>query len=51
MALGGSGFGMLVSAPREDLDVIDVDALIRYLAVLRPPVEAPAAPRFHPAGR
>jgi len=51
MATGGSGFRMLVSAPREDLDVIDVDALIRYLAVLRPPVEAPAAPRFHPAGR
>jgi 2',3'-cyclic-nucleotide 2'-phosphodiesterase/3'-nucleotidase/5'-nucleotidase len=51
MATGGSGFGMLISAPREDLDVIDVDALIRYLAVLRPPVEAPAAPRFHPAGR
>ena len=33
MATGGSGFRMLVSAPREDLDVIDVDALIRYLAV------------------
>ncbi|HXO85434.1 MAG TPA: 5'-nucleotidase C-terminal domain-containing protein, partial [Gemmatimonadales bacterium] len=51
MATGGSGFRMLGSVPREDLDVIDVDALIRYLAVLRPPVEAPATPRFHPAGR
>ena len=51
MATGGSGFGMLTSAPREDLDVIDVDALIRYLSVLRPPVEASEAPRFHPAGR
>ncbi|MGE5802214.1 MAG: 5'-nucleotidase C-terminal domain-containing protein, partial [Gemmatimonadota bacterium] len=51
MATGGSGFRMLVSAPREDLDVVDVDALTRYLAVLRPPVEAPAAPRFHSAGR
>lgn len=51
MATGGSGFGMLVAAPREDLDVVDVDALIRYLAVLRTPVEAPAAPRFHSAGR
>jgi 5'-nucleotidase len=51
MATGGSGFGMLVGAPREDLDVIDVDALIRYLSVLRPPVEPAAAPRFHRAGR
>jgi 2',3'-cyclic-nucleotide 2'-phosphodiesterase / 3'-nucleotidase / 5'-nucleotidase len=51
MATGGSGFGMLEGAPREDLDVIDVDAFIRYLSVLRPPVEAPAAPRFHRAGR
>jgi 2',3'-cyclic-nucleotide 2'-phosphodiesterase (5'-nucleotidase family) len=51
MATGGSGFRMLGSVPREDLDVIDVDALIRYLAVLRQPVEAPATPRFHPAGR
>jgi 2',3'-cyclic-nucleotide 2'-phosphodiesterase (5'-nucleotidase family) len=50
MATGGSGFRMLSSAPREDLDVVDVDALVRYLAVVRPPVEAPAAPRFHPAG-
>ena len=51
MATGGSGFRMLAAAPREDLDVVDVDALIRYLAVLRPPVEAPPAARFHPAGR
>ena len=50
MATGGSGFGMLTSAPREDLDVIDVDALIRYLSVLHQPVEAPAEPRFHAAG-
>jgi 5'-nucleotidase len=51
MATGGSGFGMLSAAPREDIDVIDVDALIRYLAVLREPVEAPLEPRFHRAGR
>ncbi len=50
MATGGSGFGMLAAAPREDLDVVDVDGLIRYLAVLRSPIEAPAAPRFHRAG-
>jgi 2',3'-cyclic-nucleotide 2'-phosphodiesterase (5'-nucleotidase family) len=50
MATGGSGFRMLSSSPREDLDVLDVDAFIRYLTVLRSPVEAPAAPRFHRAG-
>jgi 2',3'-cyclic-nucleotide 2'-phosphodiesterase/3'-nucleotidase/5'-nucleotidase len=51
MATGGSGFRMLAGSPREDLDVLDVDAFIRYLAVLRSPVEAPAAVRFHRAGR
>jgi len=51
MATGGSGFGVLSAAPREDIDVVDVDALIRYLAVLREPVEAPLEPRFHRAGR
>ncbi len=47
MATGGSGFGMLVGSPKEDLDVVDVDALTRYLGVLRAPVEAPADVRFH----
>jgi 2',3'-cyclic-nucleotide 2'-phosphodiesterase (5'-nucleotidase family) len=47
MATGGSGFGMLSSSARQDLDVIDLDALIRYLGVLRAPVEAPAGERFH----
>lgn len=51
MATGGSGFSMLTSAAREDLDVIDVDALIRYISVLRQPVETSNEPRFHPAGR
>jgi 2',3'-cyclic-nucleotide 2'-phosphodiesterase/3'-nucleotidase/5'-nucleotidase len=51
MATGGSGFGMLSTAAREDIDVVDVDALIRYIAVLRSPVEAPVEPRFHRAGR
>jgi 2',3'-cyclic-nucleotide 2'-phosphodiesterase/3'-nucleotidase/5'-nucleotidase len=47
MATGGSGFRMLVGSPREDLDVVDIDALARYLGVLRPPVEAPDSARFH----
>ena len=51
MATGGSGFGMLSSSPRQDLDVIDLDALIRYLGVLRAPVEAPPGERFHRTDR
>jgi 2',3'-cyclic-nucleotide 2'-phosphodiesterase / 3'-nucleotidase / 5'-nucleotidase len=51
MATGGSGFAMLVGAPAQDLDLVDLDALIRYLAVLSPPVEAPSDERFHRAGR
>jgi len=51
MATGGSGFAMLVGAPAQDLDLVDLDALIRYLSVLRTPVEAPVDGRFHPAGR
>jgi 2',3'-cyclic-nucleotide 2'-phosphodiesterase (5'-nucleotidase family) len=47
MATGGSGFRMLVGSPKEDLDVVDIDALARYLGVLRPPVEAPDSARFH----
>jgi len=47
MATGGSGFRMLIGSPKEDLDVIDVDALTRYLGVLRTPVEAPEDVRFH----
>lgn len=47
MATGGSGFAMLNAVPREDIDVVDLDALIRYLSVLASPVEAPAEPRFH----
>ncbi len=47
MATGGSGFRMLIGSPKEDLDVIDVDALTRYLGVLRAPVEAPEDVRFH----
>ena len=51
MATGGSGFAMLVGAPAEDLDMADLDALIRYLGVLRAPVEAPADVRFHRTDR
>jgi 2',3'-cyclic-nucleotide 2'-phosphodiesterase (5'-nucleotidase family) len=50
MATGGSGFAMLAAAPAHDLDLVDLDALIRYLAVLRAPVEAPSDVRFHRAG-
>ncbi|MGH7673606.1 MAG: 5'-nucleotidase, partial [Gemmatimonadales bacterium] len=49
MATGGSGFAMLGAAPAQDLDLVDLDALIRYLAALRAPVEAPADVRFHRA--
>ena len=51
MATGGSGFGMLAGSPREDIDVVDLDALIRYLGVLPAPVEAPADVRFHRTDR
>jgi len=51
MATGGSGFAMLAGAPREDLDVLDIDALTRYLGVLRSPVEAPTDERFHRTDR
>jgi len=51
MATGGSGFKMLVGAPKEDLDVLDIDALTRYLGVLRSPVEAPNDVRFHRTDR
>src|SRR5437667_190532 len=51
MATGGSGFRMLIGSPKEDLDVIDVDALTRDLGVLRAPVEAPEDVRFHRTDR
>ena len=47
MATGGSGFRMLVGSPKEDIDAVDIDALTRYLGVLRAPVEAPDSARFH----
>src|SRR6266699_2268844 len=50
-ATGGSGFRMLVGSAREDIDVVDIDALTRYLGVLRAPVEAPDDVRFHRTDR
>jgi 2',3'-cyclic-nucleotide 2'-phosphodiesterase (5'-nucleotidase family) len=51
MAAGGSGYAMLVGAPVQDLNILDLDLLINYLGVLRTPVEAPSDVRFHRAGR
>ena len=51
MASGGSGFAMLAGSPVEDVDLLDLDALIRYLSVLHAPVEAPADVRFHRGDR
>jgi 5'-nucleotidase len=50
LAAGGSGFAMLRALPREDSGLSDVDALARYLAARRQPVEAPAERRLHRAG-
>lgn len=50
LATGGSGFEMLRALPREDSGLNDVDALARYLAARRQPVEAPAGRRLHRAG-
>jgi 2',3'-cyclic-nucleotide 2'-phosphodiesterase (5'-nucleotidase family) len=51
LAAGGSGYAMLVGAPAQDLNILDLDLLISYLGVLRTPAEAPADVRFHRAGR
>ena len=51
LATGGSGYAMLVGAPAQDLNILDLDLLIAYLGVLRTPVEAPGDVRFHRAGR
>lgn len=46
LAAGGAGFRSLAAAPATLVDVLDRDALTRYLGVLPQPVEAPPAPRF-----
>ncbi|MGH7548794.1 MAG: 5'-nucleotidase C-terminal domain-containing protein [Gemmatimonadales bacterium] len=51
VASGGSGFAMLSGLTPEDLGILDLDALIQYLAVLRQPVEAPTDERIHRTGR
>lgn len=53
MAAGGSGFSMLVGQPQEDLNLLDLDALIRYLSVVRSPIDAPGDERVHrtPGGK
>ena len=51
MATGGSGFRMLVGSPREDLNVVDVDALTAYLGAMRASVEVPGDVRFHRTDR
>ena len=50
LAAGGSGFAMLVGRPGADLGILDLDALIGYLAVLRQPIEPPADARLHRKG-
>ncbi len=50
LATGGSGYSMFRGQPAEDAGLIDLDVLIQYLAVLRPPVEAPGDARVHRAG-
>jgi 2',3'-cyclic-nucleotide 2'-phosphodiesterase (5'-nucleotidase family) len=47
LAAGGSGYAMLVGAPQGDVGLTDLDALIRYLGVLRQPIEAPGDERIH----
>src|SRR5213080_2691882 len=50
LAAGGSGYTMLRGLPAADVGLVDLDALIQYLAVLRPQVEAPGDERVHRAG-
>lgn len=50
LATGGSGYTMLAGLPADDVGILDLDALIRYLGVLRQPVEAPGDARIHRMG-
>jgi 5'-nucleotidase len=47
LATGGSGYTMLRELRAEDVGIVDLDALIQYLAALRQPVEAPEGARLH----
>ncbi len=44
---GTAGFSIVQWLPREDAAVSDVDAIADYLQLLKQPVEAPSANRFH----
>jgi 2',3'-cyclic-nucleotide 2'-phosphodiesterase (5'-nucleotidase family) len=44
---GTAGFSTVEFLPREDVALSDVDALSRYLQLLRQPVEAPSENRIH----
>ena len=50
LAAGGSGFTMLTPFPATDAGMTDLDAVLRYLTILRQPVEAPRDSRLHAAG-
>lgn len=47
LADGGAGYAMLTGLPRIDTGLVDLDAVIAYVSVLRKPVDAPADQRFH----
>jgi len=51
VADGGDGYRMLATSPRVDTGVLDLDAVIAYLQVLRQPVGAPAEARFRVESR
>jgi 2',3'-cyclic-nucleotide 2'-phosphodiesterase/3'-nucleotidase/5'-nucleotidase len=50
LAAGGSGYAMLRGLTSGDVGVTDLDALIRYLGVLRQPIAAPDDERLHREG-
>lgn len=50
LAGGGSGYGMLTGHPVEEIGISDIDAVVRYLGVLRDPVAAPVDERIHRQG-
>ncbi len=50
LAAGGSGYAMLKPFPVTDVGITDLDAVLRYLTILRQPVDAPRDSRFHAAG-
>ena len=41
---------MLTRFPAADAGMTDLDAVLRYLTILRQPVDAPRDSRFHAAG-